>query len=214
LLTFPTSKGGSIDIPFGPHLDVLHNPIPPGTCLLSTTVYRQYGMSLHSSQNEAWRSQPECVSSIIVRSPGKNCLPLGLHSTCLPDDDRQEFLDLLADDKCSNLNELVPRSPLAEMNSILTTGEQYRFDIYRSGGNSSTVGVAPPGLANFTPGLGAWLEQEQTINYGYNFSLEVVAECGTVVSVYGPGDIVPAGYRDNKIKQMNGQLAEQAIYFG
>jgi hypothetical protein len=127
-------------------------------------------MSLHSSLNEAWRSQPDCVSAIIVRSPEKNCLPLGLSTNCLPDDDDyQEFLDLFAGDNCSNLNVLEPRSPLAEMNNILTTGERSGFDIYRSGGNSSIVGAAPPGLTDFTPGLGAWLEQEQTINKAIQF---------------------------------------------
>jgi hypothetical protein len=39
LLKFPTSEGGSLEIGFGPLLDVTHNPVPPGTCLLSTTVY-------------------------------------------------------------------------------------------------------------------------------------------------------------------------------
>jgi hypothetical protein len=104
--------------------------------------------------------------------PKKNCLPLGLSTDCLPDDDDyQEFLDLFAGDNCSNLNMLEPRFFLAEMNSILTTGERFGFDIYRSGGNSSIVGAAPPGLTDFTTGLGAWLEQEQTINNAYNFSL-------------------------------------------
>jgi hypothetical protein len=166
-------------------------------------------MSLHSSQNEAWRSQPDCVRAIIVRSSPKKILPFGLATDCLCDgDDYQEFLDLFADDKCSNLNLLEPRSPLAEMNSILRTGERFGFDIYRSGGNSSIFGVAPPGLTDFTPGLGAWLEQEQTINNAYNFSLEVVAERGTVVTVYGSGDIVPVEYQDLKIKQTNGELSE------
>ena len=214
LLTFHTSSGDSIDIPFGPQLDVMSNPIPPGSCWLSTTVYRRFGMSLHSTQNDAWRSQPESVSAIIVRSPEKNCLPRGLASNGLPEEDYQDFLDLIADNDRSNLIELEPRSPLAEMNSILTTGERFGFDIYRSGGNSSIVGAAPPCLSDFTPGIGAWLEQEQTINNGYNFSLEVVAERRTVVSAYGSGDIVPPDYRDKKLVEMNGEQSEQAFYFG
>jgi hypothetical protein len=41
-----------------------------------------------------------------------------------------------------------------------------------------------------------------------------VAERGTVVTVYGLGDIVPVEYQDLKIKQTNGELSEQVIYFG
>lgn len=122
----------------------MHNPVPPGTCLLSTTVYRRFGRSLHSSQND-----PSVSALLSLEIPPKICLPGGHFSNCLPDEDYQVFLDLIADNKRSNLNDPEPRPPLADMNSILTTGERYGFDIYRSGGNSIIVGVAPPGLANF-----------------------------------------------------------------
>jgi hypothetical protein len=100
LVSFPKPKGDSLKIPFGPYLDDCKNPIPAGTCLSSSVVYRQYNMTLHSSQNKAWRSQPDTVAAIIVRSPEKNCLPLGLLMSCFLDnmdhENYPEFLDLIS----------------------------------------------------------------------------------------------------------------------
>jgi hypothetical protein len=221
LVSFPNSKGDSLKIPFGPYLvDDSKNPIPAGTCLSSSAVYRRYGMTLHSSQNEAWRSQPDTVAAIIVRSPENNCLlvPLGLPMSCFPDNmdhgDYPEFLDLISSTLCHDLNVLQPRSALTEMKSILPTGLHYGYNIYRSGGNSSVDGAAPPGLADYTPGVGAWLESGQTISNSYNFSLEVVAERSTIIEVYGSDDTVPSEYRDNRLRMSLGSHAEQAFYFG
>ena len=156
-------------------------------------------MSLQPSYNQPWRTQPETIAAIIVQSPERNCLPLGLPpDTCLPQDvfdgDYQEFLDYVLPNSCKDLHILQPRSPYAEMTSILTTGERFGFDFYRSGGNSSIISAAPPGLAAYTPGVGAWLEQHQTISNNYNYSMEIVAEQGTILAVYGAGDIGPIEY--------------------
>ena len=105
-------------------------------------------MSLHSSQNEAWRCQPDTVAAIIVRAPEKNCLPLGhpvhffhddedngSHRHLYEDDgDYQDFLRLISSATSHDLNILEPWSALAEMNSILSAGLRYGFDVYRSGG--------------------------------------------------------------------------------
>ena len=93
-------------------------------------------MTLHSSQNEAWRCQPDTVAAIIVGAPEKNCLPLDHPVHCYHDDeengfdshvdeidrDYQEFFDLISSATTHDLNLLQPRSALAEMNSILSTG--------------------------------------------------------------------------------------------
>jgi hypothetical protein len=115
MVTFPKPKGESLTIPFGPYLDENRNPIAPGTCLPSSAVYRRYGMSLHASQNEAWRSNPDTVAAIIVRSPEKNCLPLVPSSNCLPDDtnptDSQDYHDIISlSPTPQQLNDVQPRS--------------------------------------------------------------------------------------------------------
>jgi hypothetical protein len=136
-------------------------------------------MTLHSSQNEAWRCQPDTVAAIIVRAPETNCSPLAHPIHCFQDDknngshrhldrddgDYQELFGLISSATSHDLNILETWSALAEMNSILSAGLRYSFDIYRAGGNSSVDGATPPGMADFSPGVGAWLvktKQSQT----------------------------------------------------
>jgi hypothetical protein len=58
------------------------------------------------------------------------------------------------------------------------------------------------------------LEKEQTIKNSSTFSVEVLAGCGTIVAVYGSGDIVLMDYRDNKLRELIGELSKQAFYSG
>jgi hypothetical protein len=189
VVRMPNKDGGVVDVPFGPYFgDNNEQPQAIGTCFHAATIYRQFGMNLHKDHNTAWRSNCDTSSAIIVRMAEKNCLPLGLPTS------RR-------------------KSPYAEMRRILNNEPREGFDLYRSGGNGSIKGLAPPGPNSKTAGEGAFLEHEQTINNSFNFALEVNCELGRPVVCFAAGDIFPKNMYDPTLARLHGN-EEQTFYYG
>jgi len=178
-----------MDIPFGPMLDPITNqPMPLGTCLLSSAIYSRYGMKLLAGHNEAWKAIPCAAGGILVRMPEKSELPLGLP--------RQTRL-----------------SPLAEMERITTGMSRMGFIFKRSGGNCTLKGQAPPAEAARTAGEGAFFEHDQSIKNCHNYAMEILVEQRTPVAVWGAGDLVPNRFQDVTLNSESAG-AEQVFYFG
>ena len=187
----PSKKGEEVtfmDIPFGPCLDLDTNqPLLPGKCRTASSTYSRYGMKLLTGNNEAWKATPCAGSSIFVRLPEKNGLPVG------------------------ELGEQL--SPIAEMERISDGKGRLGFIVHRSGGNCTLKGQAPPAEASRSAGEGAFFEHAQSIKNPHNFAMEILVEQGTPVAVWGAGDLVPTRYRDPDLAS-NTDSAEQVFYFG
>ena len=188
VITHPLRKTGTVTVAFGPYLDCHHQPHSPGTCFRSSSVYLHFGMRLHADHNEAWRSNADTLSSLFLRLPEKNSLPL-----TTPVVDR--------------------KSPLSEMRRIVGKLPRGGFDIYRSGGNPTVKGNAPPGAGTKSAGEGAFFEHAQCIKNAYNMALESVSESGRPLAVFGAGPLMPKEFLDDSLRKEIGD-AEQAFYFG
>jgi hypothetical protein len=178
-----------LDIAFGPHLNPQgHQPYPPGRRFPASATYSRYGMKLHNGHNEAWRAKPSSASGIFLRLPEKNGLPL-----TMPREDRL--------------------SPIAEMKRIESGKPRIGFTFFRSGGNCTLKGQAPPAEAARSAGEGAYFEHTQSIRNPHNFAMEVLVEQGTPVTVWGAGDLFPAALHDLELAASTSG-AEQVFYFG
>jgi hypothetical protein len=157
-----------LDVPFGPPLDSAQQPVLPGQCFEASTTYWRYGMKLVNGHNEAWCSNPMTASGLFVRLPEKNGLPMDLPNN-----------------KANRL------SPIAEMERIIDRKPRTGFIFFRSGGNCTLKGQAPPSEAARNAGEGAFFEHEQSVKNPYNFGMEILAEQGTPVAVWGAGNLFP-----------------------
>jgi hypothetical protein len=171
VITHPLTNGRSVQVPVGPYLDKLNNPYPPGSCFRAADLYLHFGMRLHIDHNEAWRSNSDTLSSIMLRYPPKNSLPL-----TMPENER--------------------KSPYAEMKRIIAKIPREGMDIHRSGGNVAVKGNAPPGFGAKSAGEGAFFEHEQTIKNPYNYAIETVSESARPLAVVAAGSLLPKEFYD------------------
>lgn len=74
-------------------------------------------------------------------------------------------------------------------------------------------GQAPPSEAARSAGEGAFFEHEQSVKNPYNFGMEILAEQGTPVAVWGAGNLFPSKYH-NKILERKSNASEQVFWFG
>jgi hypothetical protein len=183
MIKHPHKGHGFVNARFGPYLDSFSQPHPPGAMFHASSVYSNYSMTLKPDFNETWRAIPQAGSALIFRLPEKNAMTADM-------------------------------SPHSEMLRIKKKDEtRLGFHFYRSGGNPSSKGQAPPSHLSKGAGEAAHFEYEQTIKNAPNMALELLAENGTPVAVFAAGPLVPTDLYDKKLAQKIDD-AEQAFYFG
>ena len=186
----PRDSTQSVRTPFGPLLDSQHTPCKPGTCYLSSAIYKQYGLKKGIGFNDAWNSDIWQTGCAIFRLAEKNGLPT--------DGPIEEGM-----------------SPLGEVIRIFNGILQKGFFFYGSGGVPVVNGFVSPSAnskaATDATGArdGATFEAAQTVENKVNFTIDQVCERGCPLAMFIAGKALPAKYRDESLPP-----GEQCMYLG
>jgi hypothetical protein len=190
----PKDRQHTIKVPFGPLLDLAHNPIQPGVRFQASVIYNQLRMKNAVDHHDAWHSYFWSADGLNLRLPPKSGLPV-------------------------NCKIIEGHSPIGELLRIDSGRRRLGFRFHGSGGNPVINGLAPPDAkarktTTKDAAEGATFETPQSVLNKMNQIMQQICESGRPLKVFLSGDILPKGLYDKDLEKEIGVGTEQSVYMG